>query len=218
MEFERNHASGVAKAGLTTGIIGTSLGALGVLGGGAGLLGTLMGGNRGSSVNVGMAGSGQSLLDGLLIQAVYGNAGRSTCESDHYVTRFDAEKDAEIAKLKADIALRDADTYTDKKMLELYQYVDGRMRGVEGQIAQQAVQNQAVADQFKLVQQEQQCCCNAVKAQIQAECEARKCADNSIVSYANATFYPKQVADVTTGTATTAQMLYNPLPQCGCGC
>ena len=47
--------------------------------------------------------------------------------------------------------------------------------------------------------------------------ERRCCGDNSIVTYANATFYPKQVADVTTGTGTTAQTLYNPLPQCG-GC
>jgi hypothetical protein len=48
--------------------------------------------------------------------------------------------------------------------------------------------------------------------------ERRCCGDNSIVSYANATFYPKMVADVTVGTTTTAQTLYNPLPQCGCGC
>lgn len=48
------------------------------------------------------------------------------------------------------------------------------------------------------------------------EAERRCCGDNSIVTYANATFYPKQVADVTTGTATTAQTLYNPLPKCGC--
>ena len=48
---------------------------------------------------------------------------------------------------------------------------------------------------------------------------ARCCADNSIVNYANTTFYPKMVADVTTGTGTTAQTLYNPLPDCGdCGC
>ena len=49
------------------------------------------------------------------------------------------------------------------------------------------------------------------------EAERRCCADNSIVTYANATFYPKMVADVTTGTTTTAQTLYNPLPKCG-GC
>ena len=50
------------------------------------------------------------------------------------------------------------------------------------------------------------------------EAERRCCGDNSIVTYANATFYPKQVADVTTGTTTTAQTLYNPLPKCGCSC
>ena len=49
------------------------------------------------------------------------------------------------------------------------------------------------------------------------EAERRCCGDNSIVTYVNATFYPKQVADVTTGTATTAQTLYNPIPKCG-GC
>ena len=49
------------------------------------------------------------------------------------------------------------------------------------------------------------------------EAERRCCGDNSIVTYANATFYPKMVADITTGTGTTAQTLYNPLPKCG-GC
>ena len=36
----------------------------------------------------------------------------------------------------------------------------------------------------------------------------------------NATFYPKMVADVTTGTATTAQPTYDPLPldDCNCDC
>ena len=46
----------------------------------------------------------------------------------------------------------------------------------------------------------------------------RKCADNAIVNYVNATFYPKMVADVTTGTTTTAQTIYNPLPVENCCC
>ena len=51
------------------------------------------------------------------------------------------------------------------------------------------------------------------------EAERRCCADNSIVTYANATFYPKQIADVTVGTTTVAQTLYNPIPKCGgCDC
>lgn len=48
-----------------------------------------------------------------------------------------------------------------------------------------------------------------------AEREKRECADNAIVNYVNATFYPKLVADVTAGTTTTAQVTYNPLP-CQC--
>lgn len=50
---------------------------------------------------------------------------------------------------------------------------------------------------------------------ISTEREARECGDNAIVNYSNATFYPKMVSDVTTGTTTTAQVLYNPLP-CQC--
>lgn len=56
-----------------------------------------------------------------------------------------------------------------------------------------------------------------LKGDIKLEAERRCCADNSIVTYTNATFYPKMVADVTTGTGTTAQTTYNPIPNCG-GC
>jgi hypothetical protein len=51
-------------------------------------------------------------------------------------------------------------------------------------------------------------------AAIQLEAERRCCADNKIVNYANSTFYPIQVADVTVGTTSTAKSVYNPL--CGC--
>lgn len=33
-----------------------------------------------------------------------------------------------------------------------------------------------------------------------------------------ATFYPKMIADVTTGSTTTAQTLFNPLPAENCDC
>nr|DAN87951.1 MAG TPA: hypothetical protein [Caudoviricetes sp.] len=57
---------------------------------------------------------------------------------------------------------------------------------------------------------------NAANSAIAMEAERRSCADNTIVNYVNATFYPKQVADVTTGTTTTASSTYNPLA-CYCG-
>ena len=55
---------------------------------------------------------------------------------------------------------------------------------------------------------------------IALEAERRNSADCSIVGYANCTFYPVNVADVTTGTTSTPKTLYNPLnclrPFCGC--
>lgn len=52
------------------------------------------------------------------------------------------------------------------------------------------------------------------QASVNLEAERRCCADNKIVTYVNGNFYPISVADVTTGTTTTARVPYNPL--CGC--
>ena len=90
-------------------------------------------------------------------------------------------------------------------MLEMYKYIDGQLKDVRNELCRQAVVNQKTEDSFMLVQ-----------ADLQRERDERCCADNSIITYSNATFYPKMVADVTTGTGTTAQTLYNPLPNCGC--
>lgn len=128
-----------------------------------------------------------------------------TCNEDHLIDRYEAGKDAEIARLQTEVKLRDANTYTDQKLLQLYEYLDGRLRSINGEICAQAVKNQETADAFQLVRQD-----------IAQERSERKCADNQIVNYTNANFYPKQIADITTGTGTTAQTPYNPLPNCGC--
>lgn len=190
MEFYDN-ISGIAKAGLTTGVIGTSLGALNTLaGGGAGLLGNLMGGgcmNRCAPV-------------------------------DPIVTRYDMAQQQRIAELESQIALRDANIYNDQKSLELYRYIDGQLAAINANLAAQAVTNQANKDSFQVMSERLECAKRELQGEICSEASARKCADNSIVNYANATFYPKLVADVTVGTTTTAQTLYNPLPTDCCGC
>lgn len=199
MHVERK-SSGVAKAGLATGITGTALGAMNLLGNGAGLLGNLMSANNVQPV----ACAGPWAWG---------------CSENIPVSRYDAEKDARIAQLETEKALRDANTFTDQKFIELYKYIDGELRGIRDVQAAQAVKNQQTADSFQLVTERMQCCCDKLETKICAEENARKCADNTIVNYLNATFYPKQVADVTTGTTTTAQTLYNPLPinvDCGC--
>lgn len=73
-------------------------------------------------------------------------------EGDHVVNRYEAGQAAEIAALKSDIKLRDANTYTDSKILEMYQYLDGRLRGVEGQISAQAVVNAQITANISCMQ------------------------------------------------------------------
>lgn len=199
-------SKGVGTAGLTTGIIGAALGArnAGLLGGN-GLLGGF--GNNNEIVAA-------------LLSAFVGNMAKGCCSEDHTVNRYELGLQQEIAAKDAQIALRDANTYGDQKMLEMYKYLDGQLKEIRNTLCAQAVHNQKTEDSFALASQDIASVRAEMSEKIRMEAERRCCGDNSIVTYANATFYPKMVADVTTGTTTTAQTLYNPIPKCGsdCGC
>ncbi len=171
------------------GAIGTA-GAVGILNGG---LGGLFGGPR--NVN-----------------------GNGECSENHLVDRYEASQQARIAQLETEVKLRDSTIYTDQKSLALYQYIDGQIKEIRGELSDQRVHNQRTEDSFVLARQDLATVKAELDGKIKMEAEKRCCGDNSIVTYANATFYPKQVADVTVGTATTAQSTYNPLPKCGDCC
>lgn len=99
-------------------------------------------GVAGTGLGLGIAGTALGLLNGG--GALLGGLnprGAGTCSEDHVINRYEAGQAARIAELETEVKLRDANTYTDGKMLQMYQYIDGRLRGVEGQIAQQAVYN-----------------------------------------------------------------------------
>lgn len=166
---------------------------------------------------IGTAGVGAALLGGGL-NGLFGGWRNGGCNEDHTVDRYEAGQAARIAELETEVKLRDANTYTDQKLLEVYKYFDGKTRALEASDAAQAVTNQRIADSFEAVHNDISCTKNELYGAIRNEAEKRCCGDNSIVTYANATFYPKQVADVTTGTATTAQPTYNPIPRCGDCC
>ena len=113
MEYENHYSSnGKGNLGVTLGAIGTGLG---VLSGGLNGIGGILGNGR--------------------------TATACGCNEDHLVNRYEAGKDARIAELETEVKLRDANTYTDAKILDLYRYVDNKFGCVEGQIAQQAVYN-----------------------------------------------------------------------------
>ena len=71
-----------------------------------------------------------------------GGLGRTgCCNEDHFVNRYEMQKDQEIARLETENALLRSNTYADQKNIELYKYVDGRFREFEQALAQQAVYN-----------------------------------------------------------------------------
>lgn len=111
MEYKEYASKGVAGAGLGLGIAGTVGTVMTLLGGGA-------------------------LLNGWNPRYADG-----CCSENHVVTRYEAEQSGRIAQLEGELANKNAEVYTDKKSLELYQYLDNRLRGIEDQIAQQAVYN-----------------------------------------------------------------------------
>ena len=192
MEYDNKYASiGKGNAALTTGIIGTA-------GVGLGLLGNLLGGN-------GVMGWG-------------GGCNAPACSDNMLVNRYELGLEQANAAKDAEISLLKANTYNDQKSLELYKYFDGEVKSIRSELAAQAVVNQKTADSFALAAADLAATKRELCGQIQLEAERRCCADNSIVTYANATFYPKLVADITAGTTTTAQVLYNPIPNCGGGC
>lgn len=179
-------------------------------------------GVAGAGLGLGIAGTALGLLSGGL-NGLYGNRaavavnGNCGCSENMLVNRYELELQQQIAAKDAQIALRDANTYGDQKMLEMYKYIDGQLKDIRSTLCDQAVHNQRTEDSFVLARQDIAAVKNDLSREIAMEAERRCCGDNSIITYVNATFYPKQVADVTTGTTTTAQTLYNPLPKC-CGC
>lgn len=136
--------------------------------------------------------------------------------AQQWVNRYEAEQQGRIAQLEGEVKLRDSNVYTDGKLLELYKYFDGELRGVRDTLCAQAVHNQKTEDSFVLARQDIAAVKADFDARLKLEAERRCCADNATINYANATFYPKMVAGVTVGTETTAQSLYNPIPDCGC--
>ena len=177
-------------------------------------------GIAGSGLGLGIAGTALGLLNGNGLGGLFGNncGWNNVCSDDHFVNRYEAGQSARIAELETEVKLRDSNIYTDQKILEVYKYFDGENKSIRNELAAQAVKNAQVEGTFAVLGEQQKSMRNEFMCALNRERDERCCGDNSIVTYANATFYPKMVADVTTGTETTPQATYNPVKNCGCGC
>ena len=76
-------------------------------------------GVAGTGLGLGIAGTALGLLNnngGL--GGILGGTTRSACNEDHFVNRYESAQSARIAELETEVKLRDANAYTDQKLLE----------------------------------------------------------------------------------------------------
>lgn len=99
-------SSGVGGAGLGLGIAGT---ALGLLNGGLGILGT----NRG-----------------------YGYNNGCSCTDGNIVSKYELQQEQTIAALNSQIALLNADKYTDQKLVDVYNNLYNKIETLESVVRQ----------------------------------------------------------------------------------
>ena len=93
-------------------------------------------GVAGSGLGLGIAGTALGLLNGNngLLGGVLGNNYTCGCSENHLVNRYELAQESKIAELQSQIALRDANTYNDQKLLEVYKYFDGELKDVRATI------------------------------------------------------------------------------------
>lgn len=97
-------------------------------------------GVAGAGLGLGIAGTALGLLSGGL-----GNLGiggwNNVAPENMPVNRYEATQAAKIAELETEVKLRDANTYTDSKLLDLYKYVDRKFDHIEHELCDQRVYN-----------------------------------------------------------------------------
>ena len=110
------------NAALTTGIIGTSLGAINAMGGNvSGILGGLFNGGNG-------------------------------CGTNTAVNRYELSLQNRISELEGEVKLRDANIYTDSKIADTYERLNTKISYLESQICQQNVVNAQITANLSCMQ------------------------------------------------------------------
>ena len=91
-----------------------------------GIIGTSLGG---------LLALGSNLLGGGVMN---NNCG---CSENMVVNRYELGQENRIAKLETEVALRDANIFTDQKIADVYERLDNKIRGLEAGLNAQSVYN-----------------------------------------------------------------------------
>ena len=78
---------------------------------------------------------------------------RSGCGGSPAVSQYELGLVNEMANKDARIALLEANTYNDQKLLEVYKYFDGEVKEIRSQLCSQAVVNAQITANISCIQQ-----------------------------------------------------------------
>lgn len=87
-------------------------------------------GLAGTALGTGIGGLALGLANGGLGNIFGGWGANANCHENMPVNRYELGLQQENASLKSQIALRDANTYSDQKLLEVYKYFDGELKDI----------------------------------------------------------------------------------------
>lgn len=106
-------------------------------------------GVAGAGLGLGIAGTALGLLQNGNLGGILGVGG---CNNNHYVNRYEADQAAKLADAESRIRLLESNIYTDSKIADVYERLNGKIAGVEAQICQQAVVNAQVTANIACMQ------------------------------------------------------------------
>lgn len=105
-------------------------------------------------VTLGAIGTGLGLMaGGLNGVGLFNNGNRNGgCHEDHFVNRYEFGLQQEIAAKDSKIGLLESNIYTDSKIADVYERLNGKIGVLEGQIANQAVVNAQITANISCMQ------------------------------------------------------------------
>lgn len=95
-----------------------------------------------AGLTTGIIGTAFGAMNSGILPNLFGTGRTGCCDSANMpVSRYELGQESKIADLQAQIALRDANTYNDQKLLEVYKYFDAKVEGINSRLCDQAVWN-----------------------------------------------------------------------------
>ena len=107
-------------------------------------------GVAGAGLGLGIAGTALGILNnGGIGNLLSGCNNIGCCSENMPVSRYELGQEQKISELQSQIALRDANTYNDQKIIELYKYIDGELKQIRATACENEKAQAVINAQFE---------------------------------------------------------------------